>query len=527
MRSYKTSIFELIVSNSKSPYYPSPKIPNESMMSTMPPSHLIDAYQVIYDGYEYGEYESKGYKYAGYSPKGRLIARINEEILALQVEGWKENEPDKIGLFKDAHRFALSSDAAIENDRDLKIDKWQTNYATVLSSIFSDPAFKAIQSIGYGCAEYWAEQYASSMYYGDHTYGYVKTHGTSHPAPRITWNQVLKYQEMGNLYSFTKDIAIDWKDNFRDTGDWSLDQRTVNFGNRTRSPDIDMFISYVIWLLTRNRQIGFATGISSLNAFVDHNTKVKVLRHIFDIFEDLIDCKIYCPKTEGGWIYSELRRSYLDKMNLVHYDVAGMELITPSLIQGRLGQLDYGIGITVGYLKMIPELLSGVSCTSDWDMIAHLILLAYLLIGKKKPEYIVILGDDCTLVYDGEPPEIDSVLYGRQIRDDKLVRTLGLTTCEFMHPVGLNYTIDRADKRINLRDNWGKWINNAMGLPERVAIAQFFTGFINEVPVHEILEKAPMYDFVYSPKEMVLIQLGLVKLDDEVVKITKMKPNNR
>jgi hypothetical protein len=265
------------------------------------------------------------------------------------------------------------------------------------------------------------------------------------------------------------------------------------------------FRSFFNWEAERCRQIGYVTGISSLNAFVPHKVKVDVLRHIFDEYENILDTRIICPKTEGGSIYTDLRDHKLDGYELVHYDVSGMELITPSVIHKRIGNFNFGIGAVVGYMGGIPELLSGVSPTSDYDMIAHLELLrSFLKENRLKPVFIVILGDDCTLVLEKAAKIQEHPLYERQKSDDRMSRTLGLTTGEWMHPVGLNITIDRADKRISLKDNWDKPIHNKMTMQEREDIAEFFTGSIREKPIHEIIQESGPISGVYSPKEMVL-----------------------
>jgi hypothetical protein len=527
MKSFSNDIFELIVANGKSSLMPAEKFPTPGRMSIMPCSHLIDSMRLEYTGYTHGGWKSKGFSFHGYAPMGNAHMILNDELYRLQTGLWEKREPERAhDYIHDSLRFALSSNAAIENDRFLKVDKWVNSYSGALAKIMNHPYYPVVQEAGYDLARFWVESFVNGMFYGDHTYGYVKAHETAHPAKGATWGQILLWEKMGYLWEFTSEVGESWKVNFDEEGNWSLDQRTINFGNRSRSPDIYMFIPYFQWLLERNRQIGYVTGISSLNAFVTHELKMKVMRTIFDNFKDLVGCPIYCPKTEGGSIYTMLRDSYLSGKTLVHYDVGGMELITPSLIQGKLGQFNYGIGVTIGYLNMIPELLSGVSCTSDWDMIAHLILLSVLLYGRKKPLYIVILGDDCTLVYDSES-DVDIMvtpLYERQLKDDKLVRTLGLVTGEWMHPSGCNFTIDRADKRIQLRDNWGAWINNSMPMPNRKLIAEFFAGSINTKPVHEILKNAPPYDYVYSPKELVLIQVGLLDISDKSAIITKSNP---
>jgi hypothetical protein len=466
----------------------------------MPPAHLIDEYTLTYSGYEYFKDENKGFSYYGYAPKGKIYAVINKELYDYQRLAWKSEGDVLYRAYMDKDpRLTISSDASVENDRILKISKWNNAYHPALVKLLA----KREDDISYEMAEYWVNEYHRNMSYGNHTLEFVNTHSTSHPTPKITWTQIKEYGQLGVLSNFTSEVVESWKDNFRESGNWSLSQTEIHFGRRGRSPKVS-FTAYNDWFVDRTRQIGYMTGPSSINAFVPHDIKVQVLRHIFDVYEDLIGCKIYCPKTEGGQIYSMLRDSYLAGKKLIHYDVAGMEIITPSIIQGRTHNFDYGLGMVIGYMGSIPELLSGVGPTSDYDMIAHLELLRVLLKGKTPPDYIIILGDDCTMVSDHDL-DLSSPLYERQISDDIMVRTLGLTTHELMHPVGNNFTIDRADKSINLLDNWGKPIRTQMNINERFDIARLFTGYIGETPLHELIGNVKFGEGVYSPKDMMTV----------------------
>jgi hypothetical protein len=503
-------VFSFTMSSSPSPLIPSDKIPNENRMDTMPAAHLVDAFKIKYLGYVYKEMTSKGFSFHGYMPFGELFVQINKEMHNKQKQAWKKNEPDKYAEYMNADtRFALSSGAALEADRVLKVSKWNDAYEPALHKYFEYQEDK----LAYECAQYWVEEYAKAKFYGPHTVEFVKAHKTSHPTPGITWNEVVRDKLMSSLWAITDEIANKWSEDFQETGDWCLAQEDIHHGNRQRSPDVD-FVAWCKWIVTRTRQIGYATGVSSLNAFIEHKVKMRVMREIFNRYENVLDCKIVCPKTEGGVIYSMLRDYYLEGYQLVHFDVAGMEIITPSIIMGRTKRFDFGIGAVIGYIKQVPELLSGVSPTSDWDMIAHLEFLRYFFtLMDRKPLLIVILGDDCTMVFEHPPRFRKHPLYERQISDDKMVRTLGLTTSEFMHPVGRPITIDRADKRIPMRDNWDKWIRNSKTPIDRNIIMELFTGIINEVPVHEILESAPPVDYLYSPKDIVLSQLDLLEAE--------------
>jgi hypothetical protein len=499
-------LFSFTAANAPSILIPDYRIPNENMMDTMPASHLVDHFTVKYGGYEHMELNSKGFPFEGTVPYGELYVKINQRLFDLQVQAWKYNEPEHYHSYVEfSPRFAISSTAAVQNDRRLKISKWLQSFAPALDRVIK----QRTDELALDMARYWVEEYNKVKCYGPHTVEFVKTHETSHPTPGLTWAEVLSYGLMTDLWTVTQEVTETWSDKFDHEGNWCLSQQDIHFGNRQRSPKI-RFKGYNAWKLDRCRQIGYATGVSSLNAFIKHQDKVRIIRHIFDQYEEVLDTKIICPKTEGGDIYIQLRNDFLAGKELVHFDVSGMEVITPSLIQGRKTHFQLGLGFVIGYLHMIPELLSGVSPTSDFDMIAHLEYLRFFFkVTGLKPLYIVILGDDCTMVFDKPIDCKEYPLYERQRIDDDMVRTLGLTTSEFMHPVGLNVTIDRADKRMSLRDLWGKKIYNKKDIPEREIIAELFTGFVNEVPLHELMGRMTPETEIYSPKDFVLQSLGI------------------
>jgi hypothetical protein len=482
-------------------------------MSTMPCAHLVDKFKVSYHTQTYATKTVKKdvagrnvvYSFKGYFPDGTANVYINNELEDYQVGLWKKREPNKVHDYMYFEtRFILTSRASVEADRLLKLAKWAV-YEDALARLLPH-----VSSLPYECAQYWVEEAFNHMSFGDHTYEFVKTHPNSKPCPNGTWTQVQEWGKLGILYNFTHEFTESWVENFREQGKWCLDWATINVGNRGRSPGVP-FINWLKWLLLRCRQIGYVTGPSSLNAFIEHEVKVAILKNIFKRFEEVIGCPILCPKIHGGSIYTKLRESYLDGKILAHYDVNGMEMITPSILQGRMNNFDRGIGTVIGYMGTIPELLSGVSPTSDWDMIAHLELFRILMEKSPiRPLYVVILGDDMTVVWDDDW-KIVSPLYDRQHLDDRLVRTLGLVTAEWMHPVGRHITIDRADKRLNLEHWWDRWIENRHDYQYRHDIAEFFAGSIREKPIHEILAKAPPIPNVYSPKEMVLHQVGLAE----------------
>jgi hypothetical protein len=246
-------------------------------------------------------------------------------------------------------------------------------------------------------------------------------------------------------------------------------------------------------------------GPSTGGPFFPHDYQIATMKHIFKYYAGILGCKIISPKTEGGSVYTEIRDHILDGYRVQNYDVSGMELISPSIVNGRVGRLHYGIGTFSLYLGPIPELLSGVLPTSDIDMIAHLELLTRLLYGDVV--LIVILGDDATIVFRTGGVK-KTKLYDEQISDERIHRTLGLTCTKYMHPVGCNITIDNADSIMACVP--GSWNNNQLTLEERQAIAELFTGFINGVPVPEVLRKSESQRGWYSPKEL-LAKLARVK----------------
>jgi hypothetical protein len=337
---------------------------------------------------------------------------------------------------------------------------------------------------------------------GEHVKKYVSEHESSHPVRNYTWGQLLKYGWLDSFMDYTKEVVDIWFEEFFTEGDWCLSPQTYRRGFRSRSPG-DLMAVFMLFTLWRSRKIGYNPGPSSCLAGVPHETQVKFIRDVCDKFESLLGCKIYSPKTEGGMIYSVISDAINKNKPVAHYDVAGMEIITPSLIMGRVSNFILGIGITVGYTKDMAELLSGVGPTSDWTMIAHLVLL-YLLL-EKPPESIVILGDDCTLIGDFKIKT--SVLYERQDEDDRAERTLGLTCGKLAHPVYENVSIDNAKKAFDIII--GQPIKNHMEYDDRKVIAELFTGVVQGVPLLELLEKMPPESGVYSPKEMISKYLNL------------------
>jgi hypothetical protein len=456
---------------------------------TMPPSFMVDKYQVKIHDVKYQELTSKGYKVYGYVTIGELNLRINKELHDHVVYGWKKQSPK---LWKDytywPPRCSIVERSVVENDVGLKLLKW-VDYREALMKL----RFKGCLDIAYA----WVDNVKQNLSEGDHVKKYVSDHAESHPTPGYTWNQLLKAGLMRKLFNFTSQVVDEWERNFYEPGDWCIDSESFNIGMRARSPDDLTFNYYMPFKLERGRQIGYCPGPSSANAFVPHDRSISFMRKLFDEYESKLGFKIYCPKIDGGRVYTLIRDAFLEGKKIMHYDVSGMELITPSIINGDVRAFPKGIGMTIGRRGNMPELLSGVAPTSDFDMMAHLELISRLML--KRPLFIVILGDDATWV---EGSVLSSPLYERQIQDDRTMRTLGLTCNEYMHPIGRNVTIDTANKRINLEKS-ERDIENKMDFSDRMDIADYFLGNVRGVPLHEIIGKVKPEEGKYSPREMI------------------------
>lgn len=463
----------------------------------MPPSFLVDKYKI--DGIEQrqGIAKSKSFEFSGVLTDGNLMIDINDRLDAKLTDGWKTNEPEFAEYYiKWPTRFSFTCKSGRENDSRLKLLKWPA-YHEELNRLFGSEWDSPALEYAHG----WVRNVRKNFAYDDWTKKYVAEHEEAHPARNISWGQVLAYGYMPDLFEFTGDFVKWWDDEFISPGDWSLSQSTLNKGIRGRSPIVS-FKAYQTFVMDRARQIGFNPGPSTVNAFSKHDAQVKYMRSIFDIYEKLWGCRIISPKTEGGAAYTILRDAYMAGEILTNYDVSGMELITPSILAGNLHKLPPGIGCCVSYLGIIPELLSGVGCTGDWDIFAHLELIGKLII--KTPKIICILGDDGTYV-GGELRK--SVLYERQDTDERIHRTLGLTTTKYMHPVGKNITIDNSKQSLLVVPD--QWIKNKLTFEERDAIADLFLGNVNGVPLHELIGRIGPLPFVYSPKELIGKGLGI------------------
>jgi hypothetical protein len=464
----------------------------------MPPSFQVDEYELKLNRVEYGDIKSQNLSVQGFKMIIDVKIKINIELVRRVNEVWSIREEKLVKDYVNyPSRCAVGAQFAVDNNVKLKSKKW-VGYREELSKWkFSERPFEL--------ARYWAEQTYKLMSKGDHVREYVKKHAEAHPKRAVTWNQILAYGWMDELYDFTREVMDLWNEKFDMRGDWCISSDTFNLGMRSRSPD-DAELEYQVTItLDQARQIGYATGISSCNAFKKHSDNIRVMRYIFDIYEKIIGCRIISPKTEGGIVYTIIRDAYLEGKIIKRFDVRGMELITPTILNAGF-HMRLGIGICVGWRDIIPELLSGVGPTSDFDMIAHLELLVKLII--KPPEIIIILGDDATIIGG---LLVNSILYEWQELEDKLGRTLGIICTEFMHPIAHNITVDTANKRINVTQDdliKGFRVKNKMPMLERERIADYFTGKVGNKELYEILPTIKPEAYVYSPREMIEYGLG-------------------
>jgi hypothetical protein len=462
----------------------------------MPPSFMVNKYKLVFNTVDYQDIKSKGHIVKGYVTKGELLLDINESLHKYVIDKWREQSPKRANDYIYwPPRCAIVERSVVENDVLLKLEKWRI-YREEINKLY----FPGCLDIAYD----WVCNAKSSLTNDENVVrSYVLDHQESHPVKGYTWNQLLKAKLMPRLYDFTSTVIDKWESDFYLEGNWCIDSSSFNIGMRARSPDNIIFNYSVPFELERGRQIGYNPGPSSVNAFISHIDMIKIMSKIFRYYEHQLGFKIYCPKIDGGKVYTLIRDAYLEGKDIRHYDVAGMELITPSIINGDTRNFPFGLGMVIGRRGDMPELLSGVGPTSDWDMIAHLELIKKVMI--KKPEFIVILGDDATWI-GGEV--IQTPLYERQDADDRTVRTLGLTCSEYMHPIGRNITIDTADKRINVELD-GQTVVNKMDFEERRKIADYFTGWIGGVPSHEIIGKVSPEAGKYSPRELIESQIGI------------------
>ena len=486
-------LFQVRVEKGKSKYFP--QIVYSNGFNCMPPAFLVDRYKINNISQKLIKQEIKGYIIDSVITYGNLLIDTNWKLYDKVRLGWKQNEPEYYEKYMAwPRRFSFTCKSARENDRRLKIKKWPAYHDELVRIYGYDWKTPSLNF-----AREWVSVAKSNLKYDDWTKQYVNAHQESHPVRKVSWGQLLKWEKMPILFNFTKDFVDWWDSHFDDPGDWSLSQTTINYGIRARSPTVD-FKAYQDFELDRARQIGFNPGPSTVNAFCRHEYQVKQMRKVLDYYEDKWGSKIISPKTEGGKAYLILQEEFLNGEVLMNYDVAGMELITPTVIAGSVKTLPPGIGCCVSYLQDIPEFLSGVGNTGDWTVIAHLDYLDKLIIVP--PKVVCILGDDGTHV-GGKIKS--SILYEPQPRDQEIHRTLGLTTTKYMHPVGRNITIDNAKQSIQVVQD--QWVKNKLTFEQRDSIADLFLGNVNGVPLQELIGKVSSQPFAYSPKE--LLQQGL------------------
>lgn len=490
-------VFDIKISREKSVITEQLRYPDK--LRGMPPSYIVNEYEIRRATPVYKTYESKGYQVTCYGYEIEVKVDIDWDLLKYVRGKWLENEAYKYDAFQSgSSKLAIGCRSFTYNDDKLKLLKWEKYRSALLSLIHDD----RIHELALWFCYKWLSMVRRYFSKGEHVKKYVAEHESSHPVKDYTWGQLLKYGWLDVFLDYTKDIIDLWHDEFFTEGDWCLSPETYRRGFRSRSPG-DLMAVFMIFVLWRSRKIGYNPGPSSCLAGVEHIVQVSFVREVMDKFESLLGCDIYSPKTEGGKVYNIISDAIVAGKPVAHYDVAGMEIITPSLIMGRMTDFVLGIGITVGYTKDMAELLSGVGPTSDWTMIAHLVLL-YLLI-EKPPEAIVILGDDCTIIGDFRMK--NSILYERQEQDDKAERTLGLTCGKLAHPVYENVSVDNAKKAFDIII--GQPIKNHMEYDDRKTIAELFTGEVQGVPLLDLLEKMPPDSGVYSPKEMISKYLNL------------------
>jgi hypothetical protein len=177
---------------------------------------------------------------------------------------------------------------------------------------------------------------------------------------------------------------------------------------------------------------------------------VEVMREIFDLFEECTGIYVFSPKTEGGEAYVTINDCYYRGLKWWMYDVSGMEGITPYILAYGLGGFPATLGLWhVVHPNLARELLSGVSPTSDFDMIAHLGgVVGCARYPEGTPQRLQILGDD-----GSSDKPIHHPVYGLQAHDTRIHRSLGMchrkskTSREMdMFSVGANITIDNRLK---------------------------------------------------------------------------------
>lgn len=468
---------------------------DQSSIGTMPPAFLVDEFAIrptTPTTVDFPEYKLNNI----YGRPVEVRVKWNMDLFRDLIVGWTKHPDYALNLLTDYQMRLIAVDrGSVHNDNLVKYFKWQR----IRQEVHSLNNGSRIDGLSI------AREYVNSIRCnrGDWTDKYLSTHSEAHPAPGIAWGELYKLNLLDPLYKFSSQFLKIWQERFDEPGEWAADPRFIGSGARGRTPSNMSLRAYYNFILARSRRVSFQPGPSSLGAFDTHHDQVQRLQKLFDFFEQRWGTKIYCPKIHGGSVYLRIQESILSGQKVEQYDVSGMELITPSIISGSLNTRPLGIGTVTFRNGMIPELMSGVFVTSDFDMLAHLMVLDQLMI--KAPKYIVILGDDGVIV-DGVLAK--SLVYERQLRDEAIHRVLGLSIGKLIHPVGLNITVDTADKRINVPthtsfskgDGW-TIVKNQLDLDARIGVKDLFLGRIGDQDYGAVLKKHPDMGGYYSPTE--------------------------
>jgi hypothetical protein len=462
-------------------------------ISTMPPGFLVDKYHLKSLGYEYGDIETKGYIVNGPELKLEVVTDINHELDDYVQDLYiKRNENAE--LYKTyPTRLRLSASFALDNDSHIKNLKWH-DYKLEIDKI-------QLSLDVLDLCHYWVQQVRKNHSKGPHVDGYINHHEEAHPSPNISWRQIQLYDWLNELYDLNEEVLEFWDEGFFEKGDWCIDPMTYHSGNRGRDPKA-RFVPYQVVRMNRCREIGYAAGVSTCGAFVKHEVNINTMVNCFDEIGQILGTEIISPKTIGGEYYTRIRELTKDGVPCQHFDVAGMELVSPSLLQGDTKGYCRGVGMCIGRKDQRPELLSGVYPTSDWTGFASCGLVHRLYLSGNII-LIGVLGDD--IIIFGKVKLTPSILLEPQKMDDDMNRNLGLVVVPSMHPVGRNISIDRATDRINITEErlrQGVTIKNKMPLEDRYKIGDLFAGLVGGVELSELIKKVPSEEHIYSPKEM-------------------------
>lgn len=457
---------------------------------TMAPSHLVDRFfvealpdeDIIYEAA--GDVQTRARRF-------QLVVQPNLELVRYQKEHLGDDYPKD--ALEGETRLILVHSGGLYNDDLVKRYRYK-KYRECISQVIEHT-----KNVGMELAYDYVQHQMCE--HGEWTRAYITGHPTSSVIPKTKWPDLLRLRKVDELHRFCSDFLGVWRERFFEPGDWRV--QTYFVGNRGRSPPRTRLGLDLDVLLARIRRVGYTPPVSDYGAFSSVDAEHENLQRMFSYFEKRLGIKVYCPKLHGGTVYTMLQNALLEKKSLLHFDVKGMELITIPVIAGSF-HIPFGIGVAAFQNGDICELLSGVAMTSDWDMLAHLLLIVFLIEKgyMTRPEFIVILGDDATWV--GARIIKKFLLYEQQVDDDRVNRTLGLVIGpKLMRPIGFNITVDNVDKRIPILKE-GSIIRNRMPLSERKAIAELYCGFVNGVSLAEVLAREPNMGRHYSVKSWVM-----------------------